>query len=108
MLELEELVLSRAEALRTAGLDRERLLVPGAMGKEGLSRPFLEGGHWMVVAQDHPSADDLIKVKLYTAALGSDIRKHKAAEVLMGAEVLTEENRPLLSALLDKRMNWEV
>jgi len=110
VLELEELVLSRGRRhsgppawIENASSFLER------WGKEGLSRPFLQGGHWMVVApRDHPSADDLIKVKLYTAALGSDIRKHKAAEVLMGAEVLTEENRPLLSALLDKRMNWEV
>lgn len=110
VLELEELVLSRGRRhsgppawIENASSFLER------WGKEGLSRPFLEGGHWMVVApRDHPSADDLIKVKLYTAALGSDIRKHMAAEVLMGAEVLTEENRPLLSALLDKRMSWEV
>ncbi|OPY30510.1 MAG: CCA-adding enzyme [Methanomassiliicoccales archaeon PtaU1.Bin030] len=110
VLELEELVLSRGRRhsgppawIENASSFLER------WGKKGLSRPFLEGGHWMVVApRDHPSADDLIKVKLYTAALGSDIRKHMAAEVLMGAEVLTEENRPLLSALLDKRMSWEV
>lgn len=110
VLELEELVLSRGRRhsgppawIENASSFLER------WGKKGLSRPFLEGGHWMVVApRNHPSADDLIKVKLYTAALGSDIRKHMAAEVLMGAEVLTEENRPLLSALLDKRMSWEV
>lgn len=78
-------------------------------GREGLSRPFLEDGHWVVIApREHPAADDLVRSKLSTTALGSDIRKRLTMTVTMGEKVLTEENRPLLSALLDKRMNWEV
>ena len=110
VMELEELVLSSGRRhsgppawIANASSFLER------WGREGLSRPFLEEGHWMVVApRDYPEADGLIKAKLSTAALGSDIRKQMSVEVLMGPEVLTEENRPLLSALLDKRMNWEV
>ncbi len=77
--------------------------------REGLGQPFLENGHWAVVApREHPAADDLVRSKLNTAALGSDIRKQLSMTTVMGDEVLTEENRPVLSALFDKRMNWEV
>ncbi len=110
VLELEELVLSsgRRHSGPPAWIENASSFLE-RWGQEGLSRPFLEDGHWTVVApRDYPAADELIRAKLSTAALGSDIRKQMSAKVLMGAKVLTEENRPLLSALLDKRMNWEV
>jgi hypothetical protein len=45
---------------------------------------------------------------LPTAALGSDLRGAKVLEITMGDEAISEKNRAALSALLDKRMNWEV
>jgi len=110
ILELEELVLSRGRRHSgpPAWIDNASSFLE-RWGNDGLSRPFLEDGHWTVVApRDYPSADDLVRAKLSTAALGSDIRKKMSAEVRMGEEVLIEENRPLLSALLDKRMSWEI
>lgn len=77
--------------------------------KEGLSRPFLENGHWAVIApRAHTLADELIGSMLPTAALGSDLRGAKVLEITMGDEAISEKNRAALSALLDKRMNWEV
>ncbi|MDW5562154.1 MAG: CCA tRNA nucleotidyltransferase [Methanomassiliicoccus sp.] len=77
--------------------------------KEGLSRPFLENGHWAVVApRTHTQADDLVRSKLSTAALGSDLREAEVRGVAMGLSAMVEKNRPALSAMLDKRMNWEV
>lgn len=77
--------------------------------KEGLSRPFLESGHWAVIApRVHTRADDLIASMLSTAALGSDLREAKVLEITMGSAAVCEKNRPALSAMLDKRMNWEV
>ncbi len=108
--ELEELVLSRGRRHPgpPAWIDNASSFLE-RWQQGGLSRPFLEGGHWTVVApREHPAADDLVRAKLSTAALGSDIRKLKSPTVSMGEDVLTEENRPALSALLDKRMNWEV
>lgn len=77
--------------------------------KEGLSRPFLEHGHWAVIApRAHTQADDLLWSKMSTAALGSDLREAKVLSITMGPGAISEKNRPALSALLDKRMNWEV
>lgn len=77
--------------------------------KEGLSRPFLENGHWAVIApRAHTRAEELIASMLPTAALGSDLREARVLEITMGTAAISEKNRPALSALLDKRMNWEV
>ena len=77
--------------------------------KEGVGRPFLEDGHWMVIApRPYPTAPDLVRSKFSTAALGSDLRALKGLEVEGGPDAIKEENRAALSALLDKRMNWEV
>jgi hypothetical protein len=40
--------------------------------------------------------------------LGSDLRELKGLEVEGGPHAIREENRAALSALLDKRLNWEV
>jgi tRNA nucleotidyltransferase (CCA-adding enzyme) len=77
--------------------------------REGLSKPFLENGHWTVIApREHPHAADLVRSKLSSAALGSDLRDLRGVIVESGPEALTERNRAALTALLDKRMNWEV
>jgi tRNA nucleotidyltransferase (CCA-adding enzyme) len=77
--------------------------------KEGLSRPFLEDGHWAVIApRPYTEADRLVCSKLSTAALGSDLREAEVLEITMGPPAVSSENRAALSALLDKRMNWEV
>jgi tRNA nucleotidyltransferase (CCA-adding enzyme) len=77
--------------------------------REGLSRPFLENGHWAVIApRTHTRADDLVRSKLSTAALGSDLREAEVLDITMSYPAVSEKNRPALSALLDKRMNWEV
>ncbi len=76
---------------------------------EGMGRPFLEDGHWVVIAPRlHPAATDLVRSKFSTAALGSDLRALKGLEVEGGPNAIKEGNRAALSALLDKRMNWEV
>lgn len=77
--------------------------------KEGLSRPFLERGHWAVIApRAYTRADELIRSKMSTAALGSDLREARVLSIAMGPAAICEENRAALSALLDKRMNWEI
>ncbi|MBI0583334.1 MAG: CCA tRNA nucleotidyltransferase [Methanomassiliicoccus sp.] len=77
--------------------------------KEGLGRPFLENGHWTVIApRAHTRAEEVVRSKLSTAALGSDLRNAKVGTVMAGPDVFREENRAVLSALLDKRMNWEI
>jgi tRNA nucleotidyltransferase (CCA-adding enzyme) len=77
--------------------------------QEGVSRPFLENGHWAVIApRPYPKATDLVRSKFSTAALGSDLRALKGLEVEGGPDAIKEENRAALSALLDKRMRWEV
>lgn len=75
----------------------------------GVSRPFLDNGHWVVIApREHPAATSLVRSKFSTAALGSDLRALKGLEVEASPDAIKEENRAALSALLDKRMNWEV
>jgi tRNA nucleotidyltransferase (CCA-adding enzyme) len=77
--------------------------------REGVSRPFLEDGRWMVIAPRlHPAASDLVRSRFSTAALGSDLRGLNGLEVEGGPCAIREENRAALSALLDKRLNWEV
>lgn len=77
--------------------------------KEGLGRPFLVNGHWAVVApRAHTRADDLVRSKLSAAALGSDLRTAEVLSVAMGNSAISEDNRPVLSAMLDKRMSWEI
>jgi tRNA nucleotidyltransferase (CCA-adding enzyme) len=77
--------------------------------KDGLSRPFLERGHWAVIApRAHTRADDLLRAKMSTAALGSDLREARVLEICMGASAISEKNRAALSAMMDKRMNWEI
>ena len=77
--------------------------------REGLSRPYLENGHWAVIApRSHTQAEALVRAKLHTAALGSDLRELSGLSVCSGPEAFTPEHRAALSSLLDKRLNWEV
>jgi tRNA nucleotidyltransferase (CCA-adding enzyme) len=77
--------------------------------REGMSKPFLENGHWVVIApRDHPEAAGLLHAKLATAALGSAFRDLKGLRIQSGDASINEKNRAVLSGLLDKRMRWEV
>jgi tRNA nucleotidyltransferase (CCA-adding enzyme) len=77
--------------------------------REGLSRPYLENGHWAVIApRSHTRAETLVRAKLHTAALGSNLRELAGLSVCSGSNVFTSEHRASLSSLLDKRLNWEV
>ncbi len=77
--------------------------------QEGVSRPFLDNGHWVVIApRDHPTAAGLVQARFSTAALGSGLRALKGLKVEAGPDAINEWNREALSALLDKRMNWEL
>jgi tRNA nucleotidyltransferase (CCA-adding enzyme) len=76
---------------------------------EGLSRPFIRNGRWMVMARrEHPDAKELLISDLDHSSLGSGFRRMEGLSVQEGAEVFAESNRRTLSALLDKRKNWEV
>jgi hypothetical protein len=76
---------------------------------EGISKPFLENGHWVVIApREHPSAAGLLGSKLSTAALGSAFRELRGLRIESGDKALRSENRKVLTALLDKRMPWEI
>jgi tRNA nucleotidyltransferase (CCA-adding enzyme) len=77
--------------------------------REGIGRPFLENGHWTAIApRENTTAARLLRTKLSNAALGSDLRDLRGLVIEMGPEVVKESNRAALSALFDKRMNWEV
>lgn len=75
----------------------------------GLSEPFLENGRWSVmVSREHAEADRLIMDRLDQAALGRGLRGLNGLMAVSGERALTEENRTAISALLDKRKNWEI
>ncbi|HOB38938.1 MAG: CCA tRNA nucleotidyltransferase [Methanomassiliicoccaceae archaeon] len=75
----------------------------------GLSEPFLDNGRWVVMARrGHATAVSLVMENLGQAALGSGLRRLEGLSAVSGEDALTEENREAISALLDKRKNWEV
>jgi tRNA nucleotidyltransferase (CCA-adding enzyme) len=77
--------------------------------KEGLSRPYLENGHWAVIApRAYTHAEELVRSRMHTAALGSDLRGLEGLTVTSGPSVFTEDRRKMLSSLLDRRANWEI
>lgn len=78
-------------------------------GKGGMSRPFIEQGRWNVlVEREFTNAVDLLIKKVESTALGSEFKRMLGYGVIGGDEVFEPGNEPVLSSLLDKRMNWEV
>jgi tRNA nucleotidyltransferase (CCA-adding enzyme) len=75
----------------------------------GISPPFLNNGHWVaIVPRGYPSAVDLVREKLSSAALGNDLRDLRGLDVKGGDEVIAPEYRDQLSAMLDKRWPWDI
>jgi len=75
----------------------------------GLSEPFLDNGRWKVfVEREHTEAARLIEDRLASAALGSDLRGLAGLSARAGEEAIDETSRGAVSALLDKRKNWDV
>lgn len=78
-------------------------------GKAGMSRPFIEKGRWNVlVEREFTNAVDLLIEKVESTALGSEFKRMIGYGVIGGEEAFESGNEPVLSSLLDKRMNWEV
>lgn len=78
-------------------------------GKAGMSRPFIEKGRWNVlVEREFTNAVDLLIEKVESTALGSEFKRMIGYGVIGGDEAFESGNEPVLSSLLDKRMNWEV
>lgn len=110
VVELEKAVLPRS--VRHDGppawIDNARSFLDKWRGK-GLSEPFLDNGRWSVmVSREHPEAVGLVLDRLDQAALGSGLRGLDGLMAASGEEALVEENRRAISALLDKRMSWEI
>ncbi|KQM12746.1 hypothetical protein AOA80_00080 [Methanomassiliicoccales archaeon RumEn M1] len=109
-IELERAVLPRS--VRHDGppawIDNARSFLDKWRGK-GLSEPFLVNGRWSVmVSREHPQAVGLVLDRLGQAALGSGLRGLEGLTAVSGEDALVEENRRVISTLLDKRKNWEI
>jgi tRNA nucleotidyltransferase (CCA-adding enzyme) len=75
----------------------------------GLSLPFIDNGRWIVlVEREFTNAVDLLATEAGKAALGSDFKQMKGYQVIGGNDVFAPVMKPVLSALMDKRMNWEI
>ena len=76
---------------------------------KGLSEPFLEDGRWSVmIKRDFSEASILVRERFQQTSLGSAFRNLKGLVITSGKRALIEENRAAISALLDKRKNWEI
>lgn len=75
----------------------------------GLSPPFIDEGRWIVLAErEFTNAVDLLVIEAGKAAVGSDFKQMKGYQVIGGNEVFAPGMEPVLTALMDKRMNWEI
>jgi len=75
--------------------------------EEGLSRPFIEKGRWMVIApRKHTNLSEFLRERIGRAAMGSAFRDSEA-RVLSGEDVINESNLDTITRLLDRRMPWE-
>ncbi len=61
-----------------------------------------------MVRREHTDAAALVQDRLGQAALGSDLRGLEGLAAAGGELALREENREVISDLLDKRKAWEV
>jgi tRNA nucleotidyltransferase (CCA-adding enzyme) len=75
----------------------------------GLSPPFIDNGRWIVLAErEFTNALDLLAREAGKAALGSDFKQMEGYHVTGGNEVFAPGMEPVLSSLMDKRINWEI
>ena len=71
-----------------------------------VGEPFVEGGRWVVIIpREHNEASSLLRMNLNKASLGSAF-KELAFEIIQHDKAMADENRPILTELIDKRMPW--
>jgi tRNA nucleotidyltransferase (CCA-adding enzyme) len=76
-----------------------------------LSQPFISGSRWYVdIVRRHVDARELLESGLASIDLGKNLTEpiRQSHRILRLTELLTEENRDAMSALLDKRLPWTV
>lgn len=94
----------------TSNANAQRFLDKWSESKSALSRPFTEGGRWIVfVERTHENVRGLIESKIMDLSLGKDIHSEaeKGLRILEGEAILTDEKLKIMAALLDKRFPWE-
>jgi len=75
----------------------------------GMSAPFIKGGRWIVLVQrEFPNALDLLESRVERTALGNEFKDLAGYIVAGGEEIFEPIFHGALSALIDKRKNWEV
>jgi len=75
----------------------------------GMSAPFIKGGRWIVLVQrKFPNALDLLESRVERTALGNEFKDLAGYIVAGGEEIFDSIYHGALSALIDKRKNWEV
>jgi tRNA nucleotidyltransferase (CCA-adding enzyme) len=71
-----------------------------------VGEPFIEGGRWVVIIhRDCNEASSLLRMNLSKASLGSSF-KELSFEIFRHEEALSDDNRSVLTDLIDKRMPW--
>ena len=71
-----------------------------------VGEPFIEGGRWVVIIpREHNEASSLLRMNLSKASLGSSF-KELSFEIVQHDKALADENRSILTELIDKRMPW--
>jgi tRNA nucleotidyltransferase (CCA-adding enzyme) len=71
-----------------------------------IGEPFIEGGRWVVIiAREHNEASSLLGMNLPKVSLGRSF-KELPFKIVQHDQVLVDENRPILTELIDKRMPW--
>jgi tRNA nucleotidyltransferase (CCA-adding enzyme) len=75
--------------------------------REGISRPFLRNGRWMVMAErESPHLAEMLRAHIGSAAIGSDLRGLRM-EVLDMQQMRASSLECALTAHMDKRLPWE-
>ena len=71
-----------------------------------VGEPFIEGGRWVVIIpREHDEASSLLRTNLSKVSLGSSF-KELPFEIVHHDMALADENRPILTELIDKRIPW--
>ena len=75
---------------------------------EAIAQPYIEDGRWVaMVPRKRTYAKSAIEDGFMTAALGSAFKNVKI-EVFDHQEAVKKGFEPVLSALMDKRMPWDI
>lgn len=75
---------------------------------EGISKPFIRDGKWVVLAQrEHPHLGEMLRACMGTAAMGSNLRDLKDLRVLDAQEMVACGMEMAITAHFDKRLPWE-